>query len=303
MNKKNIVLGGVLLFLIFVAVGYEGPLKSWRQNSGKAKNFLASVEVDKINRIEIKSGTVKTVLEKQGDRYKIADTKDFYVNEEDTSALLSILREAVVSDLEVASKDNEKKRDFFVDEELGIKVELFQDGDTVAEFIVGKITSDYSGSFISQSDSEKTYRINSNLSGFFGKGDWYDYNIFTLDRTRVNKVRFQYPTREFTVEKTEEWKGTLPYNFSVNQEKIEKIVDIMTKLKAVSIPEQDFEKSGLADHSIIIQLTGDGIDNTLMIGNSDGEDAYYAKKGSSDNIYLISKQERDELDKQIWELK
>lgn len=37
-------------------------------------------------------------------------------------------------------------------------------------------------------------------------------------------------------------------------------------------------------------------------GANDGEELYYAKKGDSDNIYLITKEQRDELDKQIKDL-
>ena len=33
------------------------------------------------------------------------------------------------------------------------------------------------------------------------------------------------------------------------------------------------------------------------------EELYYAKTGDSDNIYLITKEQRDELDKKIKELK
>ena len=304
MNKKNIILGAVLLFLIIAAVIYDGPVKNWQQNSGKVNNFLVNIDVDKITKIEIERDDRKTVLEKQGDRYKIVDTKDFYVDEMTTSALRSILEEAKASELEVVSKTDEKKIEFSVDKKQGVNIKLFQDSDNVAEFIVGKMTGDYAGSYISQSDTEKTFSINSNLAGIFGREDWYDYKIFSSDKTVANKIRFQYPTREFTIEKGEEgWKGTLPYGFSVNQEKIDKIIDIMTNLKATEIPEQDFEKSGLAEHSIIVQLSGPGLDNTLMIGDKNGESMYYAKKGSSDNIYLISDEQREMLEKQIWELK
>ena len=83
----------------------------------------------------------------------------------------------------------------------------------------------------------------------------------------------------------------------------------MSNLSTVQIPAQTFEGTGLEKHTIIIQVMGDDIDNTLMIGDvksidAEGEDElYYVKKGSSDNIYLITKEQRDELERKIWQFK
>ncbi len=52
-----------------------------------------------------------------------------------------------------------------------------------------------------------------------------------------------------------------------------------------------------------MQATGENIDNTIMIGDSNDAEQYFVKKGDSDNIYLISKSQGDELEKEIWELK
>ena len=133
--------------------------------------------------------------------------------------------------------------------------------------------------------------------------EWRDLTIFSTAEEKIKKIRFQYPNREFTVEfKDDKWGGILPEKFTVNKGKIDKIAQIMSNLKAVEIPEQTFENTGLEKHLIIVEAAGEAIDNVLMIGNNrDG--LYYAKKGESDNIYLIDKSDRDELDKWIWQLK
>ena len=121
----------------------------------------------------------------------------------------------------------------------------------------------------------------------------------------------QYPDREFAIEKVkngdkEEWQGTLPYKFKVSEEKINKILNIMTSLRATRIPEQKFEGTGLEKHLIIVEASGDDVDSVLMVGDTykDGEEElYYAKRGDSDNIYLITKEQRDELDKTIRDLR
>ena len=86
----------------------------------------------------------------------------------------------------------------------------------------------------------------------------------------------------------------------------------MSNLSSAEIPEQTFEGTGLENHEMIVQATGEELDHVLMIGgmkqleNEDDEEEeklYYAKKGDSDNIYLIREDQKDELQKQIWQLR
>jgi len=175
-----------------------------------------------------------------------------------------------------------------------------------ADFIIGKNTPDYVGSYISKKDLDKTYLIKAGLSSAFNQSEWRDDTIFAGDKEKISKIRFQYPSREFTIEKAgDKWQGTLPYKFEVDEEKINKVSDIMSSLRAAKIPEQDFSKTGLDKHLIIVEATGGEISNTLMIGDvfAEDENLYYVKKGNSDNIYLISKEERDGLDKTIRDLR
>ena len=118
----------------------------------------------------------------------------------------------------------------------------------------------------------------------------------------MTKLRLQYPKQQLVIEKdNEEWKGVEPYSFKTSKEKIEKILKVMTNLQAVEIPVQSFEGTGLEKNDLIIQITGEnGLDNTLMVGDEyvneeTGVKLYYAKKGDSDNIYLISEEEKDKL--------
>ena len=352
MNKKNLILGGVLIILIAIAYLYQGPIKDWRQSLGKPDNFLAIVDINQINKIEIIKNGETTVLEKMGDPsassgqgWKIGGTKDFYVKQDLADSLKNGLNEAVEADIELASGNKEKKSDFQTDLESGVNVKLSQGDGIVADFVVGKRGVDFTSAYISEPESDNTYIIAADISGVFSHGDWYDKTIFSTDKEKISKIRFQYPNREFTIEAvadkkiaeegaenieiTKIWEGVLPYKFSVDKEKIDKILNIMSNLTAVEIPEQIFENTGLEKNLIIAQATGEGIDNTLMIGDVyktaeedeglrngstasaeagdygaiAGEELYYAKRGYSDNIYLITKEQRDELDKRIRDLR
>ncbi|MBU1349725.1 DUF4340 domain-containing protein [Patescibacteria group bacterium] len=304
MKNKNLILGIALIVLIALAYAYQGPFQKWKDNLGKPKNFLAKVDIDKINKIEIKNNEKETVLEKKEEKWNVNKTKDFYVNKLTMDDALESLKKAVNSDLELASDNKDKKSDFRVDD-YGIKVKLYQDEAVLSNFIIGKMTSDYLGTYVTEQASDKTYVVKTNLFSAFNQQEWRDSTIFTSDKEKINMLRMQYPNTQLVIEKHEdEWKGIKPYEFLVNQEKIVAILDLMSDLVAVEIPEQKFEGTKLDKHFIIVQAKGDdNIDNAIMIGGDNGEELYYAKRADSDNIYLITKEQRDELDKRIGDLK
>ncbi|MBI4812730.1 DUF4340 domain-containing protein [Candidatus Falkowbacteria bacterium] len=303
MNKKTLILGGALIILIAIAYAYQGPLKKWQANLGKPKNFLAKAEVDKVDKMEINANGKATTLEKQDERWKVGATKDFYVNKNLAENLIKKLEEAKKSEMELVSANQDKKKEFRTDES-GISIKLYEQGSVMADFVIGKAGSDYMSAYISQPNTNNTYAVMVNLYDTFNQNDWRDKIIFSSEKDKIAKVRFQYPGREFVMEKDgESWTGKTPYKFKVDSKKIDEILDVMSDLSAVKIPEQNFTGTGLEKHLIIAQATGEGVDNTLMIGTENEDGLYYAKKGNSDNIYLISKEQRNELNKQIWQLK
>jgi len=304
MSRKNLILGGILVFLIVVAYFFQGPFKKIKNDWGKPDNFLEKIDFDGIDKIEISNNKTETALEKNGERWKIGGTKDFFVKTSVSENLKNNFKEAIKSDFEIASKNKDKKKEFLTDDENGIKIKIYQNNEVLADFLVGKMASDYKSSYLSKLNIDETYKVNTDLYSVFNQSNWRDNTIFFSNKEKINKVRFQYPNREFTVEKNEEvWKGTIPYDFEVNEEKIEKVLDLMSDLTSVEIPEQKFDGTGLEKNLIIVQATGDSVNNLIMVGEKNEENMYYVKKGDSDNIYLITEDQRDELDKKISNLK
>jgi len=303
MNKKTLLLGGILIILTISAYAYQGPLKKWRDNLGKPNNFLSKVDVKQISKIEITKNGKTVVLKNKDGKWKVDGAKDFYVKNSVADNLIQELDKAVKADLELISSNRDKKGEFKTDDN-GIAVKIYRDGNAVVDFVIGKTGSNFTNTYISRPESNNTYSVKANLFSAFNRPEWRDLTIFSSDKKKITKIRFQYPRREFIVEKKDGlWSGTSPYKFSVDEKKIDKILDVMSDLTAAKIPAQNFKGTGLDKHNIIVQATGDGIDNTIMVGGVNNEKLYFAKKGDSDNIYLIPKRQRDELEKKIWELK
>jgi len=299
MSRKNFILGGILIVLIAAAYIYQGPLKSWQVYLSRSKNFLAVIELDNLDSLVINREGVTTTLEKEEKGWKIKGTKDFYAKSSVMDSLKDAFTEARSLRLELVSENKDKKEEFYTGKN-GIEVKLFKDQELISNFIIGKMASDYLSTYISRPDTDKTYSVKANLFTPFNQAEWRDNTIFFTDKNLIDKIRFQYPNREFTVEKDgENWRGTIPYGFQANNEKMDKMAELMSELVAVKIPEQNFSVTGLEKHLIIIEASGEDVNNVLMIGEANEDGYYYAKKGDSDNIYLISKEQRDELDKTI----
>jgi hypothetical protein len=303
MSKKNLTLSGILLVMVAFVYLYQGPFQDWREKSETTKNFLSALDPAAINTLEITADNKTAKLIKSGDRWKIDGTKDFYVKDSVASELNTILSELGRADLDVISTNKDKKSEFETDES-GIRVVLKQGEKMFGEFIIGKTASDYINTYISRPADNATYIIEKNIRSVFARDRWEDDTIFSGDKERITSIRFQYPKREFTITKKDDiWEGTAPVKFTVAKEKAEAILEIMSNLTAADIPTQTFAGTGLEKNLIIIQATGDGIDNILMVGDENGEGLYFAKRGNSDNIYLISKEQRDTLNTDSKKLK
>jgi len=294
MNKKNLILSAILVVLIISSYIYQGPFKKWQENNSKPNNFLSNISLDNIKEIEINNKDEKIVLKREEKKWKIEGTKDFYVKDSIADSLDFVLENINKGELEIVSKNKDKKQSFETDGEVSVKIT--QNNQDI-EFALGKNTSDFDGSYISQNNNDKTYKVKVNL-GVFKQKEWRDSQIFSFMKERVGKVRFQYPRKQFLAEKkNNKWVGTAPYKFPISEEKIDKILETMSKLKAVKIPEQKFEGTGLEKNLIIVQATGEGVDETIMIGDwqkqEDGDPLFFVKRGDSDNIYLITKEDRD----------
>lgn len=301
MNKKNLFLAIVLLVLVSAAYIYQGPFQKWRQNRNKVANFLSVLNFDVVDKMEIKNGEQVVILKKKDDRWLVDGTKEFYVSVPQLAAVKDALKRAGEGEARLMSENIDKKKELKTDES-GINLKLSTGDKILLDFIIGNRTADYNGSFVSELGSEKTYSVEADLIGVFSVDSWYDKTVFSIDQEKIKSVRFQYPdSKAFVIEKNDkgEWGGTQPYKFPVAKGKMDAILKAMSSLQASDIPKQEFAGTGLEKHNIIVQATGDGVDNTIMIGDKNKDGLYFAKTGESDNIYLISAVERDTLNKRI----
>lgn len=308
-DKKNLFLGIVLLVLVVIAYAYH---LGQNQDREKQNNFISEINTEEINKIEVTTLGSSTVLLKRDEGWKIEGAKDFYLSSDLASKVEQGLKDLTLSEFELASENKEKKDIYHTDKKHGAEVKLYEGEEMTADFIVGRLDSPtLSHTYISRPDSDKTYLAqNIQLAGIFLRKDWRSKVIFDNSESEAQKLRFQYPDREFELVKEKKESGETAWGVAeseahtLDQEKVGKIEELMTNLTAIQIPRQKFEGTGLEEHLIIVEAQGEGWTNTIMVGEKKGEeDMYYVKKGSSDNIYLISGEDKNLLETSLEELK
>jgi hypothetical protein len=304
MNKKNLILLIVFLLLVSLAVLYQSVFVNRQAAAQKAPSFLAGLAVDDVDKLEIEQpGKDKIILTKQLDngqtRWQLQGST-FFVNQDSMQEILASLHTLADNRLLLASKDKGRKDRFGTDEAQGVLITMLTMDNVAGSMVVGRNTRDYNYTYISEPADEQTYMTPGNIYGMFVRSDWRDLTIFKNDNAQVNKIRIQRQDNNLLLEQKDGqwWAG----KDQLDSLKIAKLISAMTDLKAVKLPEQTFANTGLEQNSLIVQVSGTGVDNILMIGSyveenqSDSEAKaapvrfYYAKTAVNDNIYLIDEQ-------------
>ena len=288
-----------MVVLIALAYAYQGPLRKWQNSLGAPVNFLAGIDTAKIDKIELTQNGKSYEYDKNGDNWFEAGSKKFPLTEGKVQSFLDEFKKVQNSAIILVSANKNKKSDFQTDNS-GVEVKL--SGNNVSiDFVSGKLGSDFISTYVSKSDSNETYSVKGALASYLENPDWRDPTIFSSDETNITKIRFQYPGRQFTIEKkNNKWVGSS--GLILNANKVNAVLSEMSVLYAAEIPDQTFAGTGLEKHSIIVEAGGKGIDNVIMIGDKNKEGLYYAKTGKSDNIYLITQKDRDALNKKVADL-
>lgn len=289
----------VILLILAVVLGgiwwlSTGPLASWTEQRKQPSNPFAKIITSEIKSIEVVQGKKTTKLFNDGEIWYVGEGKNkFPVMKSLSDMVLEKIASSSNSSLQVVSVNKERQAEFQVsgDSVVTLKIDA---GKKKVEVNIGKMTTDYQSSYLALNNDANTYKFDGvNLRAVFERDEWRDLAIFQAGEKSANYLRLQYPGRQVVLEKKgSDWmSGKTKYKAT----EVEKITTRLNMLTASKIPEQDFKPAGLDKPEIILQVKGEGLDNTLMVGKATKDNMYYVKTGSSDNLYLISKVDHDTL--------
>ena len=308
LNKKNYILFFILIVLIGAAYLYAGPFKKWQEEKKQAgyRNFLSHINMDLVTKVEVTDADEKKhIIDKVNGSWSV-EPYQWPAEQIIMDALEEKMKAIISDDFEVASLNPNNKINFQTGDN-GMKVKLFQNETEVGNFIIGKVTSDYQGTYISRENDDKTYKVRETLVRAFDVESWRDLTITDISAT-VDTVILKYPTQEIELTNLPDsrgevyWRSIRPYLVRLDKEKINALINAVKALEASAIPEQDASLAGFDNPALQIQLKGEGVDETVLIGKKNNTNEYFVKKLNDNKIYLIAKENRDELAKQIIDL-
>ncbi len=316
-NKKNYILLIVLLVLITGAYLYVGPYQNRKKSKEGKNNFLSGIDINKINKVEVITADEEAhVIVKKGDSWKYADD-DWPTEKILMDAMMEKLSNTVDMQWGVASINPEKKSSFDVatpkedSASRGMRVKLYQNQQELAEFIIGRISSSYNSTYFSRPGDDKTYLVKETFIRAFDTESWRDRTIFNLNQEVINTVILKYPKQRVEITDIPDsrgevyWRAVNPYTARLDKEKVEEFLGALAKLEASSIPKQTEQGTGLDNPSLQMQIKGEGIDEIIIIGSTEGEEnkEYFLKKFSDNRIFLISNNVKEKVFKQLSDLK
>ena len=297
MNKKNLILLIILLILIGLAVVYQFWWLPRNDNKNQEVNFLAKVDIAKVDKIIVKRNGTETVLIKAGDKWKVQADGDWRVNNLLMEKIVQVWQGASNGSIFLASGDKETKDKFKTDGSLSVK--MFEGDKQAGSWAIGLTSAGYN--YVSPEGSDSTYGIWGDLRSAFDYVEWRDFSIWEKQGD-FNKITIRRDKESFVLEKNgNDWVLSADKKNKVNQERIAQIAALMENLSASSIAEIKTGDTGLDKSKLIIEAEAAGSKRILIVGkeqlvNGKASGEFFVKTNQNNNIYLITKEQKSVLE-------
>jgi hypothetical protein len=303
-QKKLMILGGVLIFLIAVTLLLEGPLKKRYKEKATRREFIPDFKKEEIEAVELKKKEEKVLLKKVDDKWQVASLKNRPADTEKLKELLEKIESFTCE--EIISRNPKKQKIFEVTPTEGTQVKLIRKNKPLFTFFVGKTGPDYNSTYIRAEGANEVFLVPYYLASLFSveADDWLDKEIFKLDSESIEEISW----RDIKLRKAEKgnWeivtsKGILPCKkFSARS-----IASSFASLRAREYADEEkpLEDYGLAKPKEQISVkVKEGGSKSLLVGKKKDDTTYYVKRQDGDYVYTLSKWSLENIMKELPEL-
>jgi len=305
-TKKNYTLFIILAILTTGAWIYSVPYQKWQaeQKNADVQNPVGDVNMSLVDKIEITDkNKVAHFVKKENDIWLYGEEK-WPAEKILIDNLEKTISNIISSEPEKVSINPQKKSNFGITDK-SIVLKLFQGDVMMADFIIGNTSSDYTSTYISKENDDNTYSVPEVLIGITDYTNWPDKTITNLQTESIDTITLAYPfqniilTDKPAVSGEVYWRSEKPYVVRLSKDKIEAFLLKAGKLEAVALSPQTETGTGLDKPALSLSLSGEGVNEKIIIGGTDAIGQYYLKQETTGRIFLITKANKDELFKQI----
>ncbi len=285
MKKNNIIL--LVIFVVFAIIAVwllqkPGELSVSASDSG----VLVKLDSAKINKIEVKSRFSSFEVEKKNGKWMLTKPVNYLADQNHINYVLSLCSNMKI---ENSVSSNPKKQSLFMVDSNGANVKFYESGKLKADIIVGKQGDGYQNTYVRKNNSNDVVLVKGALTFLFYTPVrmWRDRTITDLNKNNINKVSFQYPKKEYILQKQDSLWTLNGKDYAVGKAK-----DLVRKLSHLTADDfLDNPKDTLPQINAVIRFN----DEELSFRMQKDSVNYIVKTSKSPQLFLIRKAKAEPL--------
>ena len=201
MEKNRLyLLAAILVGLVVIA--YFLTKSDQRSSTDSVSEKIYDIDSASVDKMEIMQNGQKIVIAKSGDQWRLAEPVDYPVNQEFIGMVLSDLKNYQV--LSIVSKNPENKKQFGLDDESKVTFTVYQGGNAVGTFEIGKTPEAPNQTYIKTPDNDNIYLAKNFLRNNFVRPSlesWRDLKILAIPGSSINSIEYNRAGGTYSITK------------------------------------------------------------------------------------------------------
>lgn len=302
---KRLLIPGLILIAIAAIWLFQSKMETKRTSPRSIENFL-KLDQEEINRITVKTAADFAAFSLKNGRWYIDDAHPKLA---DSAAVENMITSSINLKVgNVISENPERQRDFMVDSITGNFIQFYNGDKLLSSIFIGKMTSDYSHSYVRKPGSKEVYLSEGLLTYIFNRrrAQWLNRNILSFQPANVREVEFIYPDKSILIRHsiTEWYVSKSPYTDSLPTDSMKTDVFLRQagNLKASDFAnESDSGKINFGLPAMTMKATLlDGTAQTVEFASADSTaNRYYCRRPDIEDVFVISGSAYDNMLKEF----
>ena len=317
LKKEYIILAVVIVALVAYLVSRK------QDRSLYDLPEIATVEVKKINRVELFRGENTITFRKEGSEWKISP-ENYLADPMKVKDMLTVVEDMALTELISESKNYQR---YDLDAKDGIHLKCWDKDDLIFEILIGKAAESFNHTFVKLPDDQAVYHAKGNFRKKFDMeiGDFREKTVLAFDKTAIGALDIQAGEEAESFKKQEtpsssaepkdgdkpaaQAAGSKPKWVDVKGEaadadKITSLISTLSNLKCEKYLEGK-TKNDFSDPVYTLTLTGVKEYTLLFFAEmeADGESFFPAVSSENDYPFLLSQWRSENIMKKPADLK
>ncbi|MEP0827455.1 MAG: DUF4340 domain-containing protein [bacterium] len=299
--RRLLIPGGILVAFLLIWIIQSKVEKS--EMSGKTiENFL-KLDPSQVDRIILQQSQNRYEFELNDGRWYLRDSRNRPADSMAIKSLLTAAAEMKVGT--IVSQNPERQQEFMVDSLNGNLAQFYTGERLLSQIIIGKMSPDFSSSYVRIPGSSEVYLAAGQLSFNFSRqrSQWLDRTILSLKPENINEVEFIYPDRAYRIKRdSTRWLvAKKPYADAVEADsmKTAAFVNRLSRLSASEFPTAD-ESGSVSFQAPLLTVRVTSADSLYQLEfASSRQDSlrFFCRRVEPDDTLIVSKANFESLRK------